>query len=586
MGIKEKNIKGIVYFIFVIFWTSIVLGLMKDDNTSFFVKISQSPSFAIKFIVLEIFILVGSIFVEWIIFKKNLIEKMNIEKIQNWTGVKFFNNYISPLLIYVLAIIVVLLNVSLMFDNVVWGDEAFSANTAKNNLYGVMQILYYCDNHPPLHYVWIKLFGDMFGHSIPVYHLASLVPFVIGIVLLVTVVRKRFGNIPTAFFVVISGLGASCIEYNLEIRMYSLAFLGVFAAFYCSYRVISTGKKAAWIGMVLWALEAAYSHYYALVAVGILLFFTGVAVWIKYHGKSWIKGAIAIIVFLIGYAPWLYFLFTAIKIISGRWWMTDILDLNQTIEMIMGYKGLSVCIFPIVLLLLIVLLVVECKILNLENKDGKRYIIFKRPSIKNWSDEMYTIAVGVATIVGTVGFAYVLSYALKPMLAQRYMYPLSAVTFLILVIELSRIFTLVKKYSDETIMEKVRFLVKGFTMAFLVLFIIIGVGNYTEYRDIVIGQSNKTEATLEFIGEPEEDVVLVTNGVKHLGWSVLPCYFPETEYINGNYLCTEEKKFWYFNPTPISEAELLQLKEMGYNVTSYGQMQISQYPFSLYYMEK
>ena len=29
--------------------------------------------------------------------------------------------------------------------------------------------------------------------------------------------------------------------------------------------------------MVLWALGAAYSHYYALVAVGIMMFFTGVA---------------------------------------------------------------------------------------------------------------------------------------------------------------------------------------------------------------------------------------------------------------------------------------------------------------------
>lgn len=77
--------------------------------------------------------------------------------------------------------------------------------------------------------------------------------------------------------------------------------------FYCSYRVIEDGTRKTWTGMVLWALGAAYSHYYALVAVGIMMFFTGVAVWIKYRGKTWRKGVLAIVAFLIGYAPWLYF---------------------------------------------------------------------------------------------------------------------------------------------------------------------------------------------------------------------------------------------------------------------------------------
>ncbi len=582
----KKYLKSIIYIISMIFWTSIVLGLMKDDDTSFFTKISQSPSFTVKFICLEIVILVGLILFERIIIKMDLIEKINLRKIQDMKIVRFFSKYVSPYLIYLLAVIVVILNISLMFDNVVWGDEAFSANTAKNSLYGVIEILYYYDNHPPLHYIWIKLFGDIFGHSIPIYHLASLVPFIIGIVLVVTVVRKEFGNIPAAFFVVISGLGASCLEYNLEIRMYSLAFLGVLGAFYCSYRVISTGKKAAWIGMVLWALEAAYSHYYALVAVGVLLFFTGIAVWIRNGGKYWIKGLVAIIVFLIGYAPWLYFLFTAIKNISGNWWMTDILGLNQTIEMIMGYKGLSVCIFPIVLVLLFILLIVECKLIKIETVEGKKDIVFNKPSIKEWSNEMYAIVVGVATIIGTVGFAYLLSYAMKPMLAQRYMYPLSAVTFIILVIELSRIFALAKKYEEKIGKKTLRFIVKGFALTFLSLFLVIGIDNYKNYRDLSIDQSIKTNATLNVIGKPGEDTMFVTNGVKHLGWTIFPCYFPGTEFINGTCYGATKDKFWYFNPTPIGEEDVKRLTEMGYDVISYGQMQISQYEFSLYYIEK
>lgn len=581
-----KYLKSIIYIISIIFWTSIILGLMKDDNTSFFTKISQSPSFAVKFICLEIAILVGLILFEWTIFKWDLLEKIHLRKIQEMKIVRFFSKYVSSYLIYLLAVIVVILNISLMFDNVVWGDEAFSANTAKNSLYGVIEILYYCDNHPPLHYIWIKLFGDIFGHSIPVYHLASLVPFIIGIILVVTVVRKEFGNIPACFFVVISGLGASCLEYNLEIRMYSLAFLGVLGAFYCSYRVICTGKKSAWIGMVLWALEAAYSHYYALVAVGVMLFFTGIAVWIKNGGKYWIKGLAAIIVFLIGYAPWLYFLFTAIKNISGNWWMTDILGLNQTIEMIMGYKGLSACIFPIVLVLLVILLIFESKLIKIETVEGKNDIVFNKPSIKGWSNEMYAIVVGVATIIGTVAFAYFLSYAMKPMLAQRYMYPLSAVTFIILVVELNRIFALTRKYEEKIGKKTLRIIVKGFALAFLSLFLVIGIDNYKNYRAVAIDQDNKTKATLNLIGEPGDDTMFVTNGVKHLGWTIFPCYFPETEFVNANCYGATKDKFWYFNPVPITEEEQMNLAKAGYEIISYGQMQISQYPFFLYYVER
>lgn len=79
------------------------------------------------------------------------------------------------------------------------GDEAFSANTAHKDVDGILQVLYYWDNHPPLYYYWLKLFGTLFGYKVPVFHLASLVPFVIGIVLALTVVRKHFGLLPATF---------------------------------------------------------------------------------------------------------------------------------------------------------------------------------------------------------------------------------------------------------------------------------------------------------------------------------------------------------------------------------------------------
>ena len=477
---------------------------------------------------------------------------------------KRIGEVLGQVVVYVLALFVVAVNVSLIFDNVVWGDEAFSVNTAQNTFSGIMEILYYYDNHPPLHYFWIKIFGDIFGHSIYIYHLASLVPFFVSIILVVTLFRKRLGNIPAAFLVIILGLGYFCIEYNVEIRMYSLAFLGVLMTFYCSYRVICAGKKSAYAGMILWALLAAYSHYYGLVTAGILIFMTTVAVWVKNRGKAWIRGCVSMVIFLACYAPWLYFLFTAISNVSRSWWMTDILSLRRTVSMILGGHGFNWFILALLGGLSPALFVAERK---------------------KWSDEAYTVAVGLATIFATVGFAYFVCYVFKPMLAQRYMYPLSAVTFLTLAIAMSRVFKILGKCRYESF-DGFAKIGEGVALAVLLIFIGIGLGNFKVYRDVAIDEENKTKATLNLIGKPGEDTLFVTNGVKHLGWTIFPCYFPETEFISANCYGATKDKFWYFNPTPISEEDIKRLNEMGYNVISYGQMQISQYVFSLYYMER
>ena len=87
---------------------------------------------------------------------------------------------------------------------------------------------------------------------------------------------------------------------------------------------------------------------------------------------------------------------------------------------------------------------------------------------------------------------------------------------------------------------------------------------------------------LDLIGEPDEEVQMVTNGVKHLGWTVLYHYFPDNEIINGNYDCATSDEFWYFNPVPMNDTEISYLNQNGFKVTSYGEMQISKYLFELY----
>ena len=45
--------------------------------------------------------------------------------------------------VYKRQVLVVCLNFSMMSDRVLWGDEAFSANTAHKDVDGILQVLYY-----------------------------------------------------------------------------------------------------------------------------------------------------------------------------------------------------------------------------------------------------------------------------------------------------------------------------------------------------------------------------------------------------------------------------------------------------------
>ena len=563
----------------------ILLSLAGNDGNSILRKLLESREYAVKVLCLEISMMlvytIAELFVDEAKAGKHEKIRNILSKIADSRVWGIFCKYIGPAAVLALTILVVCLNFSMMSDRVLWGDEAFSANTAKKSIGGILQVMYYWENHPPLYYYWLKLFGTLFGFSVPVFHLASLVPFVIGLVLALTVVRKHFGMLPATFFVMISGLGQACLEYNLEVRMYALAFLGVMGCFYCSYRVIADGSRKAWTGIVLWALEAAYCHYYALVAVGIMLFFTGVAVWIKYRGNSWKKGALAIIAFFIGYAPWLYFLYAGLRTVSRSWWMTEILGLDKSLEIVMGGRRMNGIVFPLVVLFLLVTLVVDSDVFSVE----KGSVRLQKPSVKRWTDETYAMAVGFCTILGTIVFAYLLSIVMAPMLAQRYLYPLSAVAMIMLAIGSSRVLELVAELEKST-WKGLEFLARMVLVLLLAVMLVMGIRNYRECYDSYEQQKVETDKTLDLIGTPDEDVQMVTNGVKHLGWTVLYYYYPDNEIVNGDYNQANSDRFWYFTPGELSTDAAAELQQKGYQITDHGLMQLAQYPFYLYYIAK
>lgn len=586
VGLGEIILRYFFYLIVMSCISALFLAVLSDAETSFWEKMDKSATFALKYAVMELGAALLTAWVEWSCLKKKFVIKIDWDQFASWKPAILCKKYICPALPYLLALLVVCLNVSLMFDNVVWGDEAFSVNTAEKSMYGIMQVMYFWDNHPPLYYYWLKLLGELFGFSIPVCHLASLIPFAGGILLSLFWFRKKWGAVPAAFFVVLSGLGVFCLEYNLEIRMYALAFFCITACFWCAYGVISTGKKSFWIGMVLCGLAGAYSHYYALVACGLLVFFTGAAVWIKYRGKTWIKGLCAVLAFLVGYGPWMFFLYHAMKNVSSNWWVTEILSLNTALDMVFGGGRTVKITEPLLIFLCVFVLLADSGVVRMAGEEEDCMVKIHTPNRKKWDDKTYAIVIGLFTIAGTIAFGYFLCLVMTPVLIARYLYPVSAVLLCLLVIASSRMLELLEKLGERMELPHLQGIGKGILVCILCVLLVMGLGNYKSCSEAVRAENERTEITLDIIGTPDKDVNMVTNGVKHLGWTVLEHYYPDNEIVNGDYRVAKSDSFWYFNPAELSEEVIKELEKSGMSVEVYGENQIAQYPFYLYFMEK
>ena len=584
---RELLFRYAVYTLAINLITSLAMVIMCDEGTSFWTKMDESVIFTLKFAALELMAMLFVVGVEWMYVTRRLTVKVNWQEYREMGLGKFVEKTLFPCGIYLMAAVTVLLNVSLMFDNVLWGDECFSASTAQSTVDGVLQRLYYWDNHPPLHYYWLKMFGELFGHSGPVYHLASLVPFFIGILLALIFLRRHFGNIPTAFFVIITGLAYPCIQYNLEIRMYSLAFLSVACCYYCAYRVLS-GGRFAWFGMVFWALFGAYAHYYALMTAGILIFITGVAAAVRYRGKTWIKGLLALLAYVAGYVPWFGYLFRGISGVHNNWWVTEIMSLQESLQMVLCGVTFQKIVLCLSLVFLAALLLTESSFFTICRYENSSEISVHRPRLKNWSNETYGVTVGALTIIGTLTAAYILCLVMDPVLVDRYLYPLSAITVMLLVMGAKGSLGLVKKLGEKTQKTWLEPSAKSVLILVLAALFFIGLGNYNNYRTQVKSEQAATEQVIALIGEVPEDTVLVSNNVKHLSWTVLGYYYPDRDIIAGG--CTDEgleyNKFWYFTTSQIDKAEADKLSGLGYTTWYYGHQQIAVYPFELYYFER
>lgn len=346
-----------------------------------------------------------------------------------------------------------------IFHTNLWFDESYSVGLASYSFKDIW-IIGGNDVHPVLYYCILHILNLIFGNDILVYRIFSTVCMAILGLIGFTHVRKDFGEKVGFLFTFFVFFFPVNLAYAGEIRMYSLAMLLVTLTCIYAYRIYrgaSMGAQRAhlqtnsdsnidfslknWMIFAICSLAAAYTHYYALMASGLINLFLMMALIINcVKNKKFSNNMIAFIVFgiiqIVLYIPWLLSLLLQMGHVSKGFWIGFHFP-DTLIELFLfpftgNLSGINYVDTPIAVVwsLLITVYMIILYIKDKFHKDTKdiplQFNSFnldkKTSSNRNIiKEEMRPATLSIKLFLGIVVAAGIISLVWKPILYARYL---------------------------------------------------------------------------------------------------------------------------------------------------------------------
>lgn len=202
-----------------------------------------------------------------------------------------------------------------------WFDESYSVGMASHNFAEIWSIGGH-DVHPVLYYWILSLIGTVTGESILAYRLFSMLCITITGILGFTHIRKDFGDKAGILFSFFVFCIPAATMFAGEIRMYSLAMLLVTLCAIYGYRIYKGDTSwKNWILFEIFSLGCLYTHYYGLMAAGLI---NVVMLFSFFKKQRWESTrriiGLGIVQFLI-YVPWLIYFTSQLKAITNGFWI-------------------------------------------------------------------------------------------------------------------------------------------------------------------------------------------------------------------------------------------------------------------------
>lgn len=230
-----------------------------------------------------------------------------------------------------LAVIGAGLYISLMFNNNVWMDEAFSAVIVRGNLQQVLERSA-ADTLPPLYNILNYIITSLFGYNTYSLRVCSVLPMIICLALSAFVIRKHFGALCSVLYSLCLMGMPQLLYYGEEIRMYALGLLFVTISGICTILILKAHfsqadkpKHKYYIFLVLATVLSGYTHHFAFVSSGLV--FIPLLLFALVHKRQDYKCIrnilLCIFASLILYIPCLLTTLKQMKKVSGYFSMPD-----------------------------------------------------------------------------------------------------------------------------------------------------------------------------------------------------------------------------------------------------------------------
>ena len=292
-----------------------------------------------------------------------------------------------------------------------WYDESYSAAIINHSIPDIIRITAN-DSHPPLYFIMLKIFSSVFGRTESALRLFS----VLGLLALATLgagpVRRVFGKFMGMMYSFCVIAVPISLSIGQETRMYTWAAFFVTAGALYGYLALQENKRSDWIKFGLATLASAFTHYYALLAVtvlNVLLF-----VWLllrfittkdKKKFTSYLITAGAVVLW---YFPWIFILFGQAKKVSKSFWIPPVTKdvIWYTLQYPFAAKFWTFRFSRVCFICAVVLILW-----------GLIFSVIKRKK----QGLMSLLAVLIYTL--TLVSAIVLSNVIRPLLVERYIFP-------------------------------------------------------------------------------------------------------------------------------------------------------------------
>ncbi|MDR3090050.1 MAG: glycosyltransferase family 39 protein [Desulfobulbaceae bacterium] len=316
-----------------------------------------------------------------------------------------FYTLIEILLIALFLLLVVILATS---NQSVWLDEVYSLTPTRHSWNDLIHIQS-ADVHPPLYFLILKLCAGVFGENVFTMKMVSVLPAVLTMIFATLFLNKEFSHKTAVLFLLCFIASESVVHYSIEIRMYSWALFFVTMTAVSAWYIITTGKTKWYAAFLLCAEGAAYTHIYAGLTVGIgyLLLLCYVLKWDRENMlKTFILAPLAVLFYL----PWLFIIINSFTRASNDFWIQPL-----NLKTIAGYV---VFIFnagnPIMTLVFFLLFVAVFYLFLIQTKTQKELFAFAGLS-----------CISILALTGII-----VSFLIRPLLADRYLFPACALVWL------------------------------------------------------------------------------------------------------------------------------------------------------------